>query len=503
MLQQLKKYWEEQPLTVALLAGAFFRLISVIFSKGYGMHDDHFLVIESAQSWVAGTDYNNWLPEFQKGEPKPTGHSLFYSGIHYIYFEFLELLHIKGPQTKMFFVRLLHAAYSLLVVYFGYKIAFKAAGKKVAGTVALLLALIWFWPVMSVRNLVEMVSIPPLIAATWILYKNEDNKKLSIFILAGLIAGFAMAFRFQSVLFIGGMGLALLLQRKWLGSIIFGVGAAVSFSLSQLSDIFIWGQPFVETATYIQYNIDNAETYFKQGEQLYFLFIGGMLIPPISLLLMFGFARKWKKHLVLFLPALLFFAFHTYFPNKQERFILPVIPFLITLGYIGWHEFYSNSKFWAKNIRLHRVSWGFFWTINTTALLIFSPSYTKKSRVESMIYLSEQKDFQSFIIDCSHRGDFPMPPKFYLNDWGNYYWVVQGFPLERLIDAMPRIPEKHQPNYVVFAESGEIKKRVAKYREFYPEMKLKATIEPGNIDQLLYWLNPKNRNDTYYIYKLY
>ena len=38
------------------------RLIAVIFSQGYGMHDDHFLIIEASSSWVAGYDYNNWLP---------------------------------------------------------------------------------------------------------------------------------------------------------------------------------------------------------------------------------------------------------------------------------------------------------------------------------------------------------------------------------------------------------------------------------------------------------
>ncbi|MCB0484019.1 MAG: hypothetical protein KDC37_05600, partial [Flavobacteriales bacterium] len=50
------------PLPTVLLLALVPRLVAAIFSKGYGMHDDHFLVIEAAQSWLDGFDYNRWLP---------------------------------------------------------------------------------------------------------------------------------------------------------------------------------------------------------------------------------------------------------------------------------------------------------------------------------------------------------------------------------------------------------------------------------------------------------
>ena len=63
--------------------------------------------------------------------------------------------------------------------------------------------------------------------------------------------------------------------------------------------------------------------------------------------------KNWKKEPLLFWPTFLFFAFHTYFPNKQERFILPVIPMIIIAGFIGAHQIVSkyewNSKKWFKN----------------------------------------------------------------------------------------------------------------------------------------------------------
>ena len=38
------------------------RIVAAIFSPGYGMHDDHFLIVEASASWVDGFDYNHWLP---------------------------------------------------------------------------------------------------------------------------------------------------------------------------------------------------------------------------------------------------------------------------------------------------------------------------------------------------------------------------------------------------------------------------------------------------------
>ena len=104
------------PLTQLLLLGSFFRLLAVIFSKGFGWHDDHFLIIEASQSWVDHEDYNNWLPSAAAPDREPSGHSLFYTGIHYFIFKALTAVGITDPQSKMIFVRLLHAAWSLLVI---------------------------------------------------------------------------------------------------------------------------------------------------------------------------------------------------------------------------------------------------------------------------------------------------------------------------------------------------------------------------------------------------
>ena len=129
MLKKIRYRWENHPLNLILFISLVIRLVSAIFSKGYGMHDDHYLVIEAAQSWIDGYDYNNWLPE-NRPDGTPTGHSFFYVGLHYLFFRFLEFVGVFDPQIKMLFVRVVHALFSLLTVKYAFKITQRQWNRK-------------------------------------------------------------------------------------------------------------------------------------------------------------------------------------------------------------------------------------------------------------------------------------------------------------------------------------------------------------------------------------
>ncbi len=503
MVARLKILWEEKPLTLILFAAIFFRLLAVLFAKGFGMHDDHFLVIESAQSWVDNFDYNYWLPSSH--QTQPTGHSWFYCGLHYFLFRGLQAIGIFDPQIKMYIVRFLHAAFSLITVFLGFRITETVSDKNSARMAGILLAVYWFFPNASVRNLVEVVCIPFLIISTWMLIKPVRKYFFLHFFLAGIIAGFAFSIRFQSILFIGGMGLALLIQKRWKETILFGIGALICMtSLQGIIDEIIWKHPFMEFKEYVRYNIENSKTYFVQEWYMYFALLFGMLIPPVSIFLLFGFFRSWKKHLMLFFPSFIFFLFHCYFPNKQERFILPIIPFIIILGVIGWNDFVQHSKFWMNRKKLLRGCWIFFWTLNIIPLLAVSVSYSKRSRVESMIYLSAKKDFKRLVVEESFRDDFSMPPFFYLGKWyrGGYIdGVTTKFPVDSLCARVRAHPEV-MPNYVIFFDEENLEQRVKNFKTCFPKIKFEAEIEPGFFDKTIHWLNPINKNYTAYIYKI-
>ena len=504
MRETMIKLWNERPLRLILFLALFFRLLAVVFSKGYGMHDDHFLVIESSQSWVDGYDYNDWLPSSNNGKINPSGHSFTYCGLHYLFFSGLRSIGITDAQTKMYFVRLLHALLSLLVVYYGYRITEKLAGMRTARTAGLLLALYFFMPMLSVRNLVEMACIPFLLYPAWMVIERDEKLSPLLWLLAGLILGFAFNIRFQSILFTAGFGLALLLRKKWMGAILTGVGFLVcAAGVQGITDTIIWGQPFVEFKEYVKYNMENAAAYSTKAWYMYFTVLGGLLIPPVSLFLLFGFFRSWKKYLLLFLPSFVFFAFHSYFPNKQERFILPIFPFVIILGMIGWNEFIAASSFWEKRKRMLRGCWIFFWILNCIPLFFISVAYSKRNKVEPMSWLSEKGDVKGFIVENGDSPDQPLMPMYYLERWVHEFYVNRDVSPAAFADMMKITDDKLKPNYVIFVNAENIDVRVSKMRTVFPEMKYLATVEPSFIDKVMHWLNPKNnQNVTCYIYSI-
>lgn len=499
----IKVWYNSHPLRFALILGLLLRLIAVFFSKGFGMHDDHFLVIEAAQSWADGTDYNNWLPG--SGNNQPSGHSFFYAGWHFLFFRLLQAIGIVDPGIKMVLVRFVHALLSLSVIYFGFKITKRLSGIKAASLASLLLSVLWFMPFLSVRNLVEVVCIPFLAASTWYAVDATTRKNtLCWFLLAGLIAGLAFCIRFQSLFFIAGTALALLIINKWKGSILFGIGVLLTFGLVQgIVDMLIWGKPFVEFVAYIQYNIDNAYNYLTNPWYVYILLILGILIPPISILFFFGGFYNFKRNLLVMLPVLIFLVFHSYFPNKQERFIIPIIPFIVMMGIAGYYNYLSKNSLQPQVQKFVRGSWIFFWSLNIILLPFITTMYSKRARVESMVYLSKYKDsIEYLLLEDTNHGTPKMPPEFYLGKWVGCYELSVDHPKDSLKAKLSRYGTENYPDYVLFFEDKHLVRRIADVKNLFPDMKYETTITPGFVDDILFRLNPKNANQTIYIFKV-
>ncbi|MBN2610520.1 MAG: glycosyltransferase family 39 protein [Bacteroidales bacterium] len=516
--KQLLFLWNEKPLTLLLLIAILLRLVSVVFSKGYDMHDDHYLIIEAPQSWVDGKDYNNWLP-WNQDNPEPTGHSFFYIGFHFLFFYLLKFIGITDPQVKMFLVRFIHALFSLLIVTLGYRITEKFSGKKHARLAGLLLAAYWFMPFFSVRNLVEIVCIPFLMMGFWMIF-NADKKKNPLWwiFLSGFVAGMAFSVRYQTSVFLAGMALALLLKKQVKPAFAFGFGVVASVFLFQgVIDFFIWGYPFAEFIAYSEYNIGHQHDFITGGWFNYLGVIGGMLIPPFSLLLFFGFLRTWKKQLLIFLPVMIFLVLHSLYPNKQERFIFPILPFIIMLGVAGWYDFFEKSKFWQQNLLFHRIIVILFWFLNLAALLLYTPSYAKKARVETMSFLSAYKNISFILIDDSNRRNTTMLPRFYLNQWPAFYeyskpadgdtaCIISTSTDDQFIKlnspaCLGEIEPEMLPDFVVFVDSVNLNQRISVIKEFLPGLSFLTVIEPGFRDRLLYTVNKVNYNVPIYIYE--
>ena len=517
----IKSFINKYPLPSILILAFMIRLIAVCFSGGFMMFDDHFLLVEIPHAWTVDYDYDFWLPHPNSPTGGPAGFSLFYPGLQYAFFEICSALNINHPQTIMWINRLFHALFSLVTIYYAYKIAEKLGSKKSAFTVGILLSTLAIFPNMSVRTLVEMVGIPFVMCGVYLQVKALDSTKKNALIFWGaFILGISFSVRFQNALFLAGIGLYYLIRKQWKHAAIFALGGFLSMILFQLSDVIIFGEWFAELKAYVDYNNKHKYDFLQGGV---FKYIGVILVAcgiPISIAMLFGFFRYPKKYLILFLPAFIFLAFHSYFPNKQERFILPAVPLILTTGIIAWYHFESVSKFWTKNLKLKKGLWGFFWVTNTFLLALMTTHYTKRARVKAAEYIYETQEKVDFIlIEESDRKVATRLPLFYMGQYPKYVNIVKenkeiSSPSGKLLQAqgqrffrMKTIPfypgdqvKKGKPQYVFIVGEENLDHRLSELKKSYPDLKWVHTAQPSFMDAI-FQKNKRNNNRPIYIYK--
>lgn len=468
-----------------IFAAIFVRLIATIFSQGYGMHDDHFLIIEASASWVDGYDYNLWLPWTEGNRGAPEGHSFTYVGLNYVYFVVMKWLGVIDPKILMLINRLLHAIASLVVVWYGMKITEKLSNKRNAIKVGWILALLWIMPFVSVRNLVEVAALPFLVYGFWLIVKEE---KIKLFLIAGLFIGMAVSFRYQIGVFAIGVAAYYFFKWKFKLFFTFSAGVLLTFILTQgLVDYFIWGYPFAELISYVTYNMEEGTTYLpNQNYFMYFIVLTASLFIPLGLLILFGFFKSYKRYAVLFVPTFIFIIFHTLYPNRQERFILSVLPFFIMLGVMGY-QLMKESK-WRHN--LWKISMVVFWVFNFPFLLFAITMYSKKSRVEAMYHMYENKTEKArVLLEGSSTQRVSMMPKFYAKDW-HMHFVERTDSTQHL-----KVNSGLNYDYIFFFDEKDLNKRISEYKTIYPKMSLSKKCYPSTIDVMLRELNPRNANE--------
>ena len=219
---------------------------------------------------------------------------------------------------------------------------------------------------------------------------------------------------------------------------------------------------------------------------------------------------------MVFLPTFIFFAFHTLFTNKQERFAFTMIPFFVMLGLIGWNNFKDKSTFWQKRPKLLKGFWIFFWVLNFILLPIFTLTYSKKARVEA-IYYFYKKPVNQILVEDTNRGVVQLMYGYYAGHW----MMMYALPEERKDTALfnklksderffKEVYNKQyfvlhpeiKPEYILFMGNTRLEERLANLKPIFPNLTLVKVVEPGFIDKVAYKLNPINKNESVFIYKV-
>ena len=498
-MNNLKKLIDNLSIRQIIFIGLAVRLLAVFFSPGYAFHDDHFEMPELVFKWKDGISFL-W-----------TGSdvhvfSLIYPGMMYLLFEACHAAGIHTPEGMMFVVRLLHALVSLLSIYYAYLLTVRLTGKKdTANIVALTMALFWIFPFMSVRNLREFFCVPFLLMGSYYIIKPRPGNR-SVF-LSALFFAFAFSIRLQVIFIPLGIGLCLLFRKGGLKkAMIFGVSFGIAYMLTQgLFDFIYYGNPFANIKEYIRFNANPANIEI-QPQGPWYQYIGtvaGVVWGFPFVLLVVGYACSFRMSFeikMLAVASLLFFAFHSYYSNKQERFILPFIPFFLLLGIAGLREYFFKNTVRPWLVKTSRFIIVWFLLFNTAGLAVLTFTYSKRSRVEGMIYLRQRGDVRNIIMEG--EVSLQRPPLFYLGKHLDNYVLPPGGNMEQLKTEI-NTSGKPAPNYIIMAGSHDFEKRLAVIKTLFPLIKKETVVTTSFVDNLAHWLNPKhNQNENWYIYRV-
>ena len=479
-----------------LTAGFILRLLAVFFSKGYAFYDDHFAVMELANEWTKGN-----ISEITGGGVYVF--SLLYPGLHYLLILFCHTIGITDPEGIMILVRLFHAGVSVTAIYYAWRlVSCITDNKELPLLVAALMAIMWMFPFLSVRNLREFFCIPFLLAGSY--YSIKKDESIKSVILSSFFFVLAVDIRIQCVIFPFVTGLLWMLKKKsFKKTLLFGLTFSVLFFLTQgLFDYLYYGNPLASTLEYFRYNAnpENIKGYPTGSWYQYIGTIAAMLLGIPFIILLAGYIWSVKlspSHKILFLSSFLFFLIHSYYANKQERFIIPFLPYFLLLGITGFADLYQQHKE-KKWIRmLIRFSTYWFFILNTLLLFVLTFSFSKKSRVEVMSYLKD-KNVSAIIME----GIDPPPkaPMFYLGKRVAAFELT----LQKSTEALKRelaSSENPAPEYIIMVGSKDLENRIARIKTVFPLLKREAVIAPGFIDNIAHKLNPEhNRNETWYIF---
>ena len=281
----------------------------------------------------------------------------------------------------VYFSRLILGAFSLLIITLAYRITKIIADKTTALEVATFGALLWAVPFVTVHPFASIVALPFLLYGTLLIIKQHnllDSNEIekfhrTTFIIAGFCLGLGFAVYYHSLIYYIGILLTLFILKNWKGALMTLIGYVVAVGITQtVVDLVIYHKPFVAMTMFFS-EFGNCFNYVFGLEfniKVVAIFLLLVLVPPMSVMLIFGFFRVFRKYILLVLPTLITLVYSIFILDDLEILLLTV-PTYVIAGYVGWKEFHKNSAFWTKNKWLLLTCYIIFALLNT-ALMVYT-----------------------------------------------------------------------------------------------------------------------------------
>lgn len=421
-------------------------IISAYFSKGYHHFDEHFQLLEFA-NWKAGNTPTDQLPwEFYE-QMRPA----LQVWIVYVFQLSFESLGLNNPFAFTFFLRLISACLSFLLLRQLFKQFKGELGVKQKKLFFFLTFFLWYFFYIGVRFSSENWSALALGFGISLLYPFEKVEKLKPYFFAGILFGLAFHFRYQIAFAIFGLILWLIVFQKaklaQLNSLI--LGGLLSFFLGVAIDAWFYGEWVLAPWNYLQQNLieDKVSGFGVEPWWFYFQRFLEQGIPPLSILLLtatlFYFVKQPKSWLSWMLVP--FLAVHMLIGHKELRFLFPMVYWLplISCSLISnWKEDLLNKK-WFRFI-IYTT-----WIVN---LLFVAVTCFRPADPQIPLYEAVYKEVGNQKATLYHLGKNP-----YHRVLNVHFYKKQSLQLKELetIDSLPKKAEQDEVQLVVLGGKGK------------------------------------------------
>jgi 4-amino-4-deoxy-L-arabinose transferase-like glycosyltransferase len=460
-------------------------LLAAVFSGGFLASDDHHVVVNAADQIASGI-----------GLPLTSARSALFPGVIAAIMAVTRGIGIHDPGVEMLVVRLVQAAYSLFVIYFVYRLLERSLGRESALLGGLLAAAFFAMPVTAVHQLEESVCVVPLLAACWWWQRTEDRHQPPALwgALAGAALGAALILRFPLIGFVGAFVLLVLLRPRPVTAgdkLAFLGGLALVVVLQGYSNSLInhqWWYSFMRRLGPMLHPVRmavEADGYPSSPPWHYALTLLAALIPPASILLLAAAVKGARRFPLLGIATLGFLVSHSLIANKQERFLLPILPVLFILIVAGLPWLAGRIAPW------YRGMWWYFWTVNAALLFVLTFSFAKKDRVAPLLYVYRRHDATGVLV-AQYNQTFHVP---------DYYLGRPRPPLLVLAGRETAPLEARSVNYVILYSDTPEDDRAFLEGQLHRKLTLLTVITPSLADRLAHAVNPRqNKARTALIY---
>lgn len=294
-------------------------------------------------------------------------------------------LGLKAPYQQYRFVHIFLGILALLVL-FGSLQHYIPENKRV--WTYLVFTFYFAAPFAFTRAMYESLSAPFLLLSALSLQRYLNSKKLKDILISTLTVSLAFAFRPQAGIAALAIPIFLCFYKDWRAFFLSSLLGVSLFVLLGIPDAILRGGWHHSLKAILFYNVQYGASYAQQPWFFYILLSFVVLWGPFWISKRFPavFKTHFQEQKVFWTYIVLVLGLHSFFPQKWERFIIPVLPLMILI-LADWIQ-----AFWNQGSRLRIYA---LLGINLSLWIPSSFFPAQKNIIELSLYLDQTPQVQT------------------------------------------------------------------------------------------------------------